>query len=184
MTGGALHPPDPPLTDGVIVLRPFTDADVEQIWSACQDPQIQRFIPVPRPYERADAEAYVRRTQRQWAEGTKAAFAIADADDPTVLLGAINVAINGAVGNSGYWVIPTGRGRGIASRALRLLTDWAFSSLGLGVILLEIRPENAASIAVARRAGYHHAGEIDVNLHTGEKDGLIFSRLATDRPRT
>ncbi|MEJ5253723.1 MAG: GNAT family N-acetyltransferase [Acidimicrobiales bacterium] len=182
MTGGALQPPDPPLTDGVIVLRPFSDADVEQIRSACQDPQIQRFIPIPRPYERAHAEAYVRRTRQQWAEGTKAAFAIVDAADPAVLLGAINVAINGAVGNSGYWVTPEGRGRGIASRALRLLTNWAFSTLGLGVILLEIRPENAASIAVARRAGYHHAGEIDVNLQTGEEHGLIFARLATDLP--
>jgi RimJ/RimL family protein N-acetyltransferase len=180
MTGGALHPPDPPLTDGVVTLRPFSDADVEQITASCQDPEIQRFIPIPRPYQRADAEAYVRRTERQWAEGTKAAFAIVDASDLRMLLGAINVAINGAVGNSGYWVAPWARGRGIAGRALRLLTDWAFASVGLGVILLEIRPENAASIAVATRSGYHRAGEIDVNVETGEHNGLIFSRLASD----
>ncbi len=173
-----LEPPDPPLTDGVIVLRPFVPGDADAIYRACQDPEIQRFIPVPRPYRREDAEAYVERTQRQWADGSKAAFAIADAADPDVVLGAINVAISGAVGNSGYWVAPTARGRSVARRALRLLTEWALGPLGLGVVLLEIRPENERSIRVAEACGYHRAGRIDVNTETGKKGGLIYTRLA------
>ncbi|MCX7621323.1 MAG: GNAT family N-acetyltransferase [Acidimicrobiales bacterium] len=173
-----LRPPDPPLSDGVITLRPFEDSDVDTIYDACQDPEIQRFIPVPRPYRRDDAVAYVRRTQRQWADGSKAAFAIVDANDPTTVLGAINVAISGSVGNSGYWITPAARGRGIATRALRLLTGWALGELGLGVVLLEIRPDNDRSIRVAQACGYHYAGRLDVNTATGKKGGLIFTRMA------
>lgn len=173
-------PPDPPLDDGTVALRPWTHDDVGQLVAACQDPAIQRFIPIPRPYGRADAEEYVARTERQWAEGSTAAFAIVDPHDPDHVLGAINVAVTGPVGNSGYWVASEARGRGVATRALRLLTRWAFEEVRLGVVLLEIRPENEASIAVALGAGFHEAGSIDVNQVTGEKHGLIFSRLVSD----
>jgi RimJ/RimL family protein N-acetyltransferase len=175
-----LAPPDPPLTDGVVVLRPFEDGDIDAVFEACQDPLVQQFIPIPRPYRREDAQEYVHRTKRDWVDNTKAAFAIVAADARDELLGAINVAVVGSAGNSGYWVTPEARGRGVATRALRLLTDWAFGSVGLGVIILEIRPENVGSMQVAARAGYHRAGRIDVNHRTGDKGGLIFSRLASD----
>lgn len=176
-----LEPPDPPLTDGLVALRPFDDRDAEPIFAACQDDTLQRFIPIPRPYQRTDAEEYIDRTRDDWRQGAKAAFAIVDGRDPDRLMGAINVAIAGSAGNSGYWVCPECRGQGVATRALRLLTAWAFDTVGLGVIILEIRPENEGSIRVATAAGYHQAGRIDVNSQTGEEGGLIFSRLASDR---
>lgn len=173
-------PPDPPLADEVVLLRPWRDEDVPQLVAACQDPDIQKYIPIPRPYRTTDAEQYVTRTTHQWRTGAAAAFAMVEPDDQDLVLGAINVTVSGPVGNSGYWVAPGARGRGIASHALRLLTGWAFAELGLGVILLEIRPQNAPSMAVAVAAGYHEAGALDVNLETGKQHGLIFSRLASD----
>ena len=179
---GALVPPDPPLSDGVIRLRRFDVGDVDQIADACADPSIQRFLPLPHPYGRLDAEAYIARTVVDWAEGTKAAFAIVGDDDPNELLGAINVAVAGAVGNSGYWIAPAARRRGVATRALTMLTRWAMAELELGVVILEIRPENEASQAVARAAGFHEAGRLDVNTATGKTGGLIFSRIAGTDP--
>jgi RimJ/RimL family protein N-acetyltransferase len=176
-----LEVPAPPLADDVIVLRPFADADADQLTQACQDPLIQKFIPIPRPYTGTDATAYIDRTKAQWVDGSKAAFAIARADDPAIVLGAINVAIFEAVGNAGYWVAPHARGQGIATRALFLLTDWVFDQLGLGVLLLEIRPDNPSSLHVAHTVGFHDAGQIDVNTQTGERFGRILVRLASDR---
>lgn len=175
-----LEPPDPPLTDEVIRLRPWTDADVAQIDAACQDPHIQQFIPVPRPYARADAEAYVVRTQRQWASGEKAAFAISDVDDPTVVLGAVSLAVVQRCGNAAYWIAPGVRGMGLATRALRLLTDWAVESLGMGVILLEIHHRNEASRHVADAAGYHQVGQLEVPAPDGPRTHLLYAHLATD----
>jgi RimJ/RimL family protein N-acetyltransferase len=182
MPSSSLHPPDPPLSDGVVLLRPVDEDDVDQICSACQDERLQRFIPVPRPYTRRDAEDYVARAQRQWTSGEKAAFAVTDPEHPATLLGVISLSIAGGTGNSGYWMAPGWRGRGMARRALGLITDWAFSTLELAVILLEINEHNTASMEVARAVGYHQAGRIDVNTETGKRGGLIFSRLISDVP--
>ncbi len=50
------------LRDGDIELRPWTLDDVPAIVAACNDAEIQHWIPViPRPYTEADARAFVRR---------------------------------------------------------------------------------------------------------------------------
>ena len=165
----------------MVLLRPWEEADVGQLVEACGDEATHRYIALPEPYTRTDAEAYVARAGREWRDGSKAAFAIVEAGDPERVLGAINVAVFGGVGNSAYWVAPGARRSGVATRALRLLTGWAEGALGLGVILLEIREENEASKAVATAAGYHQSGRIDANTVTGKKGGLIYTRLASDR---
>ena len=48
------------LTDGRLLLRLPDRADVDDITRACQDPELQRWIPVPVPY-RADHG-------RQWVD--------------------------------------------------------------------------------------------------------------------
>jgi len=42
-----------------LLLRAPSPSDVEAITAACQDPEIQRRIPIPVPYTRSDAERYV-----------------------------------------------------------------------------------------------------------------------------
>jgi RimJ/RimL family protein N-acetyltransferase len=182
VTPHQIEPPDPPLQDGVVLLRQLRDADVPALVEACNDTEIQRFIPVPQPYGTHEAEAYLARTRRQWADGTNAAFAIVDVGDDDRLLGAINVAVFASVGNSGYWVAPWARQRGVATRALRLLASWALGTVGLGLVLLEIRDENEASQHVASAAGFHRAGRIDINDVTLEKGGLIYTRSVADLP--
>ena len=186
MTGGrtsrTLHEPTPPLDDGVVRLRVWDDADVDQLTAACQDAVLQRFIPIPQPYGREDAERYVARTRRQWATGEKAAFAIVDPEDPAVLLGGTSIALCGPTGTAAYWVATAVRGLGIASRVLALVSDWAFDDLGLGIVLLEIDPANEASKAVARSAGYHECGAIALGSGTRPDtvEHLLFARLAAD----
>lgn len=53
-----------------------------------------------------------------------------------------------------YWVRPEERGKGIASRAVRAATSWAYGALDLSRVWLEIEPDNEASLRLARRAGY------------------------------
>lgn len=177
-----LEPPEPPLADEVILLRPWTDADAPQVTDACQDPHIQQYIPIPRPYALADAEAYIARTRRQWVTGEKAAFAIADVTDPAVVLGAVSLAVVQTCGNAAYWIAPGVRGMGLATRALRLLTTWAVDTLGMGVILLEIHHRNEASRHVAGAAGYRQVGQLEVPVPDGARTHLIYAHLATDPP--
>jgi RimJ/RimL family protein N-acetyltransferase len=166
------------LDDGTIRLRPLESADADAITAACQDERLQRYIPVPRPYRREDAVAYITRARDLTAKGRKAVFAIVAVDDPTQLLGVISLTVAGRCGNAAYWVVPAGRGSGAARRALALVTEWAFAELMLAVILLEIHETNAASMAVAAACSYHRAGRID--SHVGEGHALLFSRLVSD----
>lgn len=53
-----------------------------------------------------------------------------------------------------YWVRPEARGRGVAVRMLRSVTESAHRDGGVARLWLEINPDNVASQQVARKAGY------------------------------
>ena len=59
---------------------------------------------------------------------------------------------------AGYWVSRAVAGRGIAPTALATAGDHAFGVLGLHRLEVNIRPENAASLAVVRKLGFRHEG--------------------------
>ena len=84
----------------------------------------------------------------------------------------------------GYIVAPGARGRGVATQALRRLTDWAFATLGALRITLIIDAENAPSRRVAERCGYVHEGTLrSSHLKQGLRiDAELWSRLPSDPP--
>jgi RimJ/RimL family protein N-acetyltransferase len=53
-----------------------------------------------------------------------------------------------------YWLAPWGRGRGIATNAVKMLCQWAFRSLGLERVTLKTLVGNTRSQLVAKRAGF------------------------------
>lgn len=63
-----------------------------------------------------------------------------------------------ASGAAGYWVTESVAGKGITPTALALVTDWAFTGLGIHRIEVCIRPENAASLRVVRKLGFRYEG--------------------------
>ena len=75
-----VSPPNPPLGDGVIALRPFRAEDAPAIAAACNAPEVQRWIPlIPVPYAEADARRFILMTLQAWHDGTGYEFAIVDA---------------------------------------------------------------------------------------------------------
>src|SRR6476646_8557786 len=74
--GVDFDPPEPPLSDGVVLLRPWTLGDVPAIVSACNETEIARWIhQIPSPYAVRDAREYVLSTQAAWTDGAGAFFA-------------------------------------------------------------------------------------------------------------
>ena len=72
--------PDPVLAARDITLRGLAPADVTWITAACSDRELSRHLPaMPYPYSQADARAFIEQAARRWAEGTSAAFVIAQA---------------------------------------------------------------------------------------------------------
>src|SRR5919199_5111348 len=177
-----LRPPDPPLSDGVVLLRPWTDRDVQAIYDACQDPEIPKWIPlVPSTYTERDAREYVRNTKLWWRDGASATFAITDAQTGQVL-GSIGAHFhrNDSRATIGYWLAREARGRGATTRALKLLSDWALDELGIERLELIAEPINEASCKVAERAGYRREGVLRSYLPTptrGRRDVVMYSLL-------
>jgi RimJ/RimL family protein N-acetyltransferase/nitrite reductase/ring-hydroxylating ferredoxin subunit len=180
-----INPPNPPLSDGVISLRALRAEDAPAIAAACQDPEIQRWIPViPIPYSENDARAFILMTLQAWHDGTSCEFAVVDAVDGR-LLGAAGVHRGRSAHRHaiGYWVAPAARGHGVAGRAVRLLERWAFEQLGTLRLDLWTLPGNSPSQAVAEGAGFRFEGMMrnwDVDRNDLPVDVVMFGMTPED----
>ena len=128
------------------------------------------------------AEAMVRLCERERRKGSMLDLVIADADDDSYLGEVLLFAQDHNCGEIAYVIASEARGRGIATEAVRLLTDWAFASLALSRIQLRINPHNAASIRVAEKTGYQREGLLRsaMDIRGNRVDVLVYSRLVTD----
>jgi RimJ/RimL family protein N-acetyltransferase len=166
-----------------LVLRPYRSDDVEAVYAACQDPDIQRWISViPSPYTRADAREYVTAVAPgERAEGRGMPVAI---ESRGVLVGSSGLHFwPGRLGPEiGYWIAPEARGNGFAAEAAHALSEWAFG-VGARRVHLWVDVENAPSQRAALRAGFAREGVVRAALDRRDgtrADAVIFGRLPGD----
>jgi RimJ/RimL family protein N-acetyltransferase len=173
--------PSPPLAHEPVVLRPWRESDVPQLFAQFSDPVVQQFSwPSVDPYTEADAVAFVRNVEQARLHGRELQFALTDSQD-VVVGGASLYDIDPDQGTAavGYWVAAHARGRGLASGAVRLLAAWAFTELGLARISLTCGPDNKASQRVAARCGFAREGLLrsHIPFKGGRRDTVVFGLL-------
>jgi RimJ/RimL family protein N-acetyltransferase len=154
-----VQPPDPPLRDGDLIIRPGRPEDAEAIREVYSEPDIRRWMgwddEAP---DETEARANLERAAASWREGTWAVFRIVDAATGKVV-GGVNLRLaEHRIGEVSYFLRASVRGRGLATRAVRLVARWGFGELGLERIELRAHPDNEASIRVAERAGFTREG--------------------------
>lgn len=180
-------PPQPPLADEDVLLRVPRAADAEAIAAACGDPEVARWIPLPVPYLPADARAFIDEAAHGWAAGTDQTFVIEERAGET-LAGMIGLHPGGVPGRAavGYWLAPAARGRGLATRAVRLLAAWAFTDPALERLELMTKVGNDASGRVALRAGFRREGILRRYLHFREAlvAAVMYARVRDDGEST
>ena len=71
----------------------------------------------------------------------------------------------------GYGVLPAFRGRGFTTRALRLVSRWAFEEAGLARLELGHKVGNVASGKAAARAGFRVEGRLSADCPTPTAPG-------------
>ncbi len=74
----------------------------------------------------------------------------------------------------GYWLGEPFWGQGIATKAVRALTEYAFAHLDLVRIYGTVFEWNPASARVLEKAGYTHEGRLRKSI---TKDGKIIDQL-------
>jgi RimJ/RimL family protein N-acetyltransferase len=177
----------PVLDDGVVRLRPPVPNDVDGVVAVCQDEETARFTTIPWPYERRHAVEWVEESTRCWADGVRASFVILEVSTGELVgnIGLVRLEPDLGVAEVGYLVKRTARGRGIAPRAVRLVTPWVLGDLGYVRLELQTDVRNHASQRVAEKAGFRREGEVDPPERCRERSErmVMFALTPTDLDR-
>lgn len=180
--------PTPPLSDGIVSLRTWRTEDVPALVGSLDgDEEVTRWLEmIPQPYSAAEARMWVEQAASYWREGTAAPFALVSTDGAEVVggVGFRWVDLTHAVGEVGYWVRREARGRGLTTRGLRLVSDWALRSLGCERLQLRADVLNLASQRVAEKAGFKREGVLrasQLSVRHGRRiDFVMYSLLPDD----
>ncbi|MFG2058692.1 GNAT family N-acetyltransferase [Micromonospora sp. NPDC048930] len=179
--------PDGRLTDGVVTLRRLGPADADPLHRLHALPEVVANRVPPVPPTRESIERRCRLAESHWLAGRSADLAILDAATGTVAGGCALVYDEPATGQAmlGYSLLPEARGRGLATRAVELLADWAFD-VGLARLWAGTRPENVASQRVLEKVGFQREGLLRGRLpgpDGARTDSFSYGLLAADRTR-
>ncbi len=151
------------LTDGVVFLRPLGLADAAE-HLAGEDIEIAKWLSGGTS-TLASVEGYILRCQENWRDaGPLRAFGVFDSRTGR-LAGSIeaNLALLCQPGqvNVSYGVFPAWRGKGIAVRALQLMSVYLRTSTEARQMVLRISAKNAASIRAAEKSDFIFVGVFD-----------------------
>ncbi|WP_306316351.1 MULTISPECIES: GNAT family N-acetyltransferase [unclassified Streptomyces] len=152
-------------TGARVGLRPYSldEADIGEFTARARES-----VELHRPwlFPPTTARAYARYAGRLIEDPTRHGFLVYERDggaaEGAALAGFINInnVVLGAFrcGVLGYGAFAHAAGRGLMSEALGLVVRQAFGPLGLHRLEINVQPGNAASIALARRAGFRREG--------------------------
>jgi RimJ/RimL family protein N-acetyltransferase len=172
------------LTDGAVALRPLGPRDAEALHALHRVADVRASSHRSEPIDPQTVARICAHAESNWLSGIRAHLAVVDAatGDFAGDIGLFNLSPVGE-GMIGYSLLPAWRGRGHATRAVRLLSAWALGPAGLARIVAGTDPANAASQHVLDRAGFSREGYQRGHLPTaegGRADVVSYALLATD----
>ena len=166
------------LTDGELTLRPLSFRDrrqwqrvrlINREWLMHWEATVPKTSQKSQINLKSSAFSFsqmVRAARKEARAGRSFTFGIFKGPN---LIGQINLGgiIYGALrgGHIGYWIDREFSNRGYMSRAVNMVTEFAFDELELHRIEINIRPENEPSIRVAEKCGYLYEGLRPRYLH-------------------
>jgi RimJ/RimL family protein N-acetyltransferase len=173
--------PPATLTDGVVVLRKMREDDRAVVLSTFADPLVSRWLNMPAKPRDSDFESVLRTIRNGFASGDRYDYCVTEAPEDETL-GAV-IASRRVRDNFelAYLAREVGRGRGLMTRAVRLMCGWLFEE-GIGRLELRTHPENEPSQRLAERAGFQREGleRKSIWLHGQRHDAVVWSLLPDD----
>jgi RimJ/RimL family protein N-acetyltransferase len=178
--------PEAALRDGVIELRPVSEADVPAFVDAFQDPAVAQGAYHGQIAATDDAlRPYLKRNAERMKSGDAVLVGVWEADaerlsGQTMLF---NIDWEEGAAELGFWVAPWARGRGLSEPALRLTVAFAFDHLDIERVYGLTGVDNEAAHRAMERAGLRREGILRgvMKDSTGRLDQVCFGILAGDR---
>ncbi|MFF5180250.1 GNAT family N-acetyltransferase [Micromonospora sp. NPDC000316] len=143
-------------TSSALVLRRWHPDDLDALLAAYRDPVLRHWTRVP-VTSAAEGRQWLDRVDTDWNDGSRYTFAVIDADDGPPVANVVlkRTALYRPGAEVGYWTAAWARGRGVAPRAVTMLSGWAFDRFPeLPHIDLMHQVDNVASCRVALKSGY------------------------------
>ena len=141
-----------------LLLRPFALDDVDDVFSYASDPEWARFLTVPIPYTREDAQSFVDgNSNSKWEDNTMFAIEFKD-----TAIGAIGFRFDSPneVAMLGYSIARPYWNKGLMTEAVQAVIDWAFKQFGLAKIWSFADVENIGSWRVMEKVGMTREGTL------------------------
>ena len=142
------------LTDNGLKLREFRNSDSKRLAELCNNKNIWENVRdyLPFPYTENNAKDFIHRCQMEDPQFT---FAI---EFNTEFVGTIGLVKQTDVyklsAEIGYWIGEPYWGLGIATKSVKLITEYGFTNLGLVRIYTGVFDFNKASQRVLEKAGF------------------------------
>jgi RimJ/RimL family protein N-acetyltransferase len=170
-----------------VSIRPYRDADAEPL----RDAVLESVVEIGRwmswchaGYSAEQAVQWVSSCQAKLHENTEYNFVITNAAG-TLLGGCALNLLNHVhrLANLGYWVRTSATSRGVATAAVRLLTEFAFTQTQLARLEIVCALGNVASQRVAEKAGAVREAVLKDRLWVGDRphDAVLFAVLRSWR---
>jgi len=166
-------------------LRPLDERHAEELTAVVRRdiPYLKAWLPwATERYTIDDAREFIRRNLRQFAEDQGFATFIFYRNALVGCIGFNNIDWSNRKTDIGYWLAAGMQGRGIMSKACRVLVGHAFNELRLNRVEIYCAVENRRSRRIPERLGFtqegiHRQAEW---VHDHYKDLVSYSMLARE----
>jgi RimJ/RimL family protein N-acetyltransferase len=173
------------LSDGVVLIRRYEAADAPvEVQAYKDDPTLGIMLGSEKDPTVEELTAIIKSGNHPDRTPT---LAIADASSGEFLggIGLYRADHRHRRGEVGFWLTPAARGRGVATRAIRLITDWAFDQLAFDRVELTTTPNNDATRALALKLGFTEEGTLRKrNFERGQRVDVIMFAVLKDEWRS
>ncbi|MEO3923888.1 GNAT family N-acetyltransferase [Micromonosporaceae bacterium B7E4] len=172
------------ITGSLVNLRDFRPDDVADTLTIVGDDRVTRWLSYDsRDHDQAAAmiEGAIQRAQTE----PRMEYYLAITDKQDRMIGFGRLGLGGVkAAKLGYAIHADHWGHGYATDAAHTLINYGFEALDLHRITAAIGPENAGSIAVAKRLGMQYEGHLRDHVYTSGawRDSLLYSILIHEWP--
>jgi RimJ/RimL family protein N-acetyltransferase len=175
-------------TDGVVTVRPFQKEDAGEIHTAVSETQNEASFWVIdlKGLSLPEVQGFIASQPETWNEDRAYNFVILETSTNRILggCGLTNIDRRHRSCRLYFWIRTSAARQGFATRAVLLMAQFAFDSLGMQRMELIIEPDNLAGLRVAEKSGAISEGYLRSRffLHGGPKDAVVFSLVPEDLP--
>lgn len=184
-----------------LLLRPYRDSDVDDIWPYVSDPAFPKQMSWAAHTEKAETLGFIQSRQQTIADNTGCTWAIVHDGKVvgSVALDSIRFQLSAwriDRAELGYWLAPALWGKGLMTEAAHHALVFGFTEIGLHKITVGCFEANTGSRRVIEKLGFRHIGRLEddvwrdgawhAHLHyelTAERWSDVSTTMPISRPR-